>query len=247
MLERLTDGSLRAYVDARAFARTSRHDRIDAAHLLVGMLRAPDAGGGALLGPAGLRYDDVRIVVEQAYPRVDDRRLGRIGLTPQSKRLLEIARDEARRDAHDLIDTAHLALACTHWDQLPSVRPFVAGREPIIREQAFRALRRRRPPDDLDANLAARREALARANAIRTRRARLKKDLKEGRASIGPVLLDPPDFVATAKVFDLLLALPRYGRVKVEKVLTHCRIAPSKTVGGLSQDQRAALLGLLGR
>ncbi len=59
--------------------------------------------------------------------------------------------------------------------------------------------------------------------------------------------MDPPDYVETAKVFDMLLAVPKYGRVKVNKVLTQCRISPSKTIGGLSQRQRDELVSLLRR
>ncbi|HEY2638114.1 MAG TPA: hypothetical protein VGI54_12030, partial [Solirubrobacteraceae bacterium] len=62
-------------------------------------------------------------------------------------------------------------------------------------------------------------DALQRANQIRTRRAQLKRDLKGGRVSIHELLLDPPDYVETAKVFDMLLAVPKYGRVKVNKIL----------------------------
>ncbi len=90
-------------------------------------------------------------------------------------------------------------------------------------------------------------EALQRANEIRTKRAALKRDLKAGRASIHSLLLEPPEFVETAKVFDMLLAVPKYGRVKVNKVLQLCRISPSKTIGGLSQRQRAELVSMLRR
>ena len=90
-------------------------------------------------------------------------------------------------------------------------------------------------------------EALRRANEIRTRRAQLKRDLKAGRVSIHTLLLDPPEFLATAKVFDMLLAVPKYGRVKVNKVLQTCRISPSKTIGGLSQRQRTELVSMLRR
>ena len=85
------------------------------------------------------------------------------------------------------------------------------------------------------------------ANEIRTRRARLKRDLKAGRAQIHGLLLDPPDYLLTAKVFDLLLAVPKYGRVKVNRILTHCRISPSKTIGGLSERQRNELVSYLRR
>ena len=90
-------------------------------------------------------------------------------------------------------------------------------------------------------------DALARANEIRSQRARLKRDLKAGRHSIHQLLLHPPEYVETAKVFDMLLAVPKYGRVKVNRILTHCRISPSKTIGGLSERQRAELVSLLHR
>jgi S13-like H2TH domain len=90
-------------------------------------------------------------------------------------------------------------------------------------------------------------EALKRANDIRTARAKLKKDLKASRASIHSILLDPPEYVLTAKVFDMLLAVPKYGRVKTNRILNQCRISPSKTIGGLSQRQRTELVGLLRR
>src|SRR3954470_21566216 len=96
-------------------------------------------------------------------------------------------------------------------------------------------------------SLTQRMDALQRANDIRTRRAKLKRDLKAGRSHIHGLLLDPPEYVLTAKVFDLLLAVPKYGRVKVNRILTHCRISPSKTIGGLSERQRNELVSYLRR
>lgn len=88
-------------------------------------------------------------------------------------------------------------------------------------------------------------DALARANEIRVRRAQLKRDLKSGVARIDSVLADPPDFVGTAKVFDVLLAVPKFGRVKAARFLNQCRISQSKTVAGLSDRQRQELVDLL--
>ena len=96
-------------------------------------------------------------------------------------------------------------------------------------------------------SLTQRMDALQRANEIRTRRASLKRDLKAGRVQIHGLLLDPPEYLQTAKVFDLLLAVPKYGRVKVNRILTQCRISPSKTIGGLSERQRDELVKLLHR
>src|SRR5229473_3990298 len=90
-------------------------------------------------------------------------------------------------------------------------------------------------------------EALKRANDIRVRRAQLKKDLKDGRVSIEKILLDPPEYVSTAKVFDMLIAVPKLGRVKATRFLSQCRISQSKTVGGLSERQRSELVALFNR
>ena len=90
-------------------------------------------------------------------------------------------------------------------------------------------------------------DALSRANEVRALRAQLKRDLKAGRVSIGALLLDPPPYLETAKIFDMLLAVPKYGRVKATKILNSCRVSPSKTFGGLSERQRAELAGRLHR
>src|ERR1700733_5653725 len=96
-------------------------------------------------------------------------------------------------------------------------------------------------------SLVQRMEALQRANDIRTRRAQLKRDLKAGRLPIAKLVLKPPDYLGPAKGFDLLLAVPKYGRVKVNKILGQCKISPSKTVGGLSERQRRELVALMRR
>ena len=90
-------------------------------------------------------------------------------------------------------------------------------------------------------------EALQRANDIRVKRAQLKRDLKNGHADIEEILATPPDYVATAKVFDILMAVPKFGRVKATRFLTQARISQSKTVGGLSDRQRAELIALFRR
>lgn len=87
--------------------------------------------------------------------------------------------------------------------------------------------------------------ALEIANEIRTQRAQLKKDLKAGRQTIDQLLLNPPGWLGSAKVFDIILAVPKYGRVKVNRILNQCRISPSKTIGGLSERQRNELVTLL--
>jgi hypothetical protein len=90
-------------------------------------------------------------------------------------------------------------------------------------------------------------DALKRANDVRVKRAQLKKDLKEGSVRIEQVLGNPPKYVETAKVIDILMAVPKFGRVKAARFLNTCRISQSKTVGGLSDRQRTELIGLFNR
>ena len=90
-------------------------------------------------------------------------------------------------------------------------------------------------------------DALRRANEIRVRRAQLKKDLKDGSIQIEAILKRPPDYVETAKVFDMLMAVPKLGRVKAARLLNQCRISQSKTMGGLSERQRSELVSLFHR
>ena len=90
-------------------------------------------------------------------------------------------------------------------------------------------------------------DALSRANEVRALRAQLKRELKARRVSIGALLLDPPQYLETAKVFDMVLALPKVGRVKATKILQSCRVSPNKTFGGLSERQRTELAARLQR
>lgn len=104
----------------------------------------------------------------------------------------------------------------------------------------------RQPNTAPQRSLDQRREALIKANEVRSRRAQLKADLKRGTISMGEVLTSPPEFLLTAKVADLLMAAPKCGRVKSAKIMEQCRISSSKTVGGLSERQRSELLSCFG-
>lgn len=88
--------------------------------------------------------------------------------------------------------------------------------------------------------------ALERANEVRSYRAELKRKVKAGKAAVPAVLDEPPAEVETMKVFDLLVAAPKVGRVKANKLLRQVAVSPSKTVGGLSARQRGELLAALG-
>jgi hypothetical protein len=84
--------------------------------------------------------------------------------------------------------------------------------------------------------------ALQLANEIRSARAQLKKDLASGRIEPALILAQPPECLRTARVRDVLLALPKIGSVKAGRILADCGIAHSKTLGALTERQRTELL-----
>jgi hypothetical protein len=80
---------------------------------------------------------------------------------------------------------------------------------------------------------------------LRTRRAQLKTDLKSGRVSIVELITDPPPYLASAKMMELLRALPGCGPIKAARLLERCQVSLTKTVGGLTERQRTELVGAL--
>jgi hypothetical protein len=83
--------------------------------------------------------------------------------------------------------------------------------------------------------------ALAKANQVRSARAHLKRELAHGNVQLTQVLADPPPCAASAKVRELLLAVPGIGPAKADRALAHCRIAATKTLAGLTHRQRTEL------
>lgn len=91
-----------------------------------------------------------------------------------------------------------------------------------------------------------RERALARANEIRSLRSTLKRSIT-GPSHAAAIILDPPWYLQTMKVDQLLLAIPKLGRVKVDVFMRTVRVSPSKRVGGLSDRQKTEIAKELNR
>lgn len=248
-VELLTDRARAVLANAQSAARHCHHASVEAPHLLLGILRHPDSKGGAALHDAGLNYRDVLVEVQAAYEQAQEPTTDPLPLGAETEALLEDALREALRQGRQFVETAHLALACSRSEGAPSIAPFVSDRERAIRDGVLRAVRN---AASLEAHQRAeapsrrrRLEALNEANDMRMRRAQLKRDLIRERVSMRSILLDPPECVRTARLFEMLLAIPRCGRVKATKLLAQCSIPPSTAVGDLSQRQRDCLINLL--
>ena len=87
--------------------------------------------------------------------------------------------------------------------------------------------------------------ALTKANEVRVARARLKQQLRKGDAHIEEILATPPECASTAKVLDLLLAVPSIGPVRAKRLLTSAGVNPTKVIARLTERQRADLIDRL--
>src|SRR6516162_6297316 len=91
-------------------AQRFNHNYIGTEHLLLGLVREGDGVAAKVLSTLGLELDDIRRRVEFIMGRGDRIVLGEIGLTPRSRKVIELAVDEARRLNHHYIGTEHLLL-----------------------------------------------------------------------------------------------------------------------------------------
>ena len=88
-------------------------------------------------------------------------------------------------------------------------------------------------------------EALGHANDIRERRAALKRRLKNGDESLATLILDPPDYLHTARVEMLVMTTPGVGKVRSHNLLRDVGIPAKTTVGRLTERQRTMLASKL--
>lgn len=98
---------------------------------------------------------------------------------------------------------------------------------------------------DVDPQLKQRLDALELANAKRSARGQIKRDLTQGRVSIITLLVDPPAVLDTAEVRDFLRAIPGVGRKKAEWCLRSCGMSLTVRFGDLSLARRAELVRAL--
>lgn len=88
-----------------------------------------------------------------------------------------------------------------------------------------------------------RQEALEKARAARTARAKMIDDLKMGQRSIASVIdaADTDKVIAKTKVMPVIMSQPGYGKVKAAALLQELGIAENRTLGGLGVRQKTAL------
>lgn len=92
-----------------------------------------------------------------------------------------------------------------------------------------------------DPHRAQRLAGLAKANEVRAERKRLKRRIAIGEVDALELLADPPDVVSNMPVRELLMWVPKVGKVKVRRTIARV----NASIGGQILDG-ATLVGRLG-
>lgn len=108
--DRFTKRARRVLALAQEEAQRLNHNYIGTEHLLLGLVREESGVAARVLKDLGVEPKALRKGVEEMIGRGERKVLGKIGLTPRTKRVIELAVDEARRLGHHYIGTEHLLL-----------------------------------------------------------------------------------------------------------------------------------------
>jgi hypothetical protein len=108
--DRFTERARNVLTLAQEEAQRFNHNYIGTEHLLLGLVREGEGVSAKVLTNLGIELTAVRNAVEVIIGRGQRQAMGEIGLTPRSKKVIELAVDEARRLGHSYIGTEHLLL-----------------------------------------------------------------------------------------------------------------------------------------
>jgi ATP-dependent Clp protease ATP-binding subunit ClpA len=95
---------------AQEEAQRFQHNYMGTEHLLLGLIRLEESTAMQVLKRLGIEPLKIRSAIEFIIGRGDRVVLGEMGLTPRSKKVIELAIDEAHQLDHELIGTEHLLL-----------------------------------------------------------------------------------------------------------------------------------------
>jgi hypothetical protein len=87
--------------------------------------------------------------------------------------------------------------------------------------------------------------ALQRANEVRLARAELKRSIGVGGISVGEVIMACPWEAASMTIAELLTSQRRWGTSRASKFLAGIGMPETKTVGSMTERQRALLAALV--
>jgi hypothetical protein len=109
----LTGPAAQAFIAAAAHARELGHHYVRPEHLILALAEQPDELAGQVLAEFGVTPAAARAVIERHLGAGRPRPTGSLGVAPQTKRMLELARSFAKSLGHRCPRTEHLLLAAS--------------------------------------------------------------------------------------------------------------------------------------
>ena len=110
MFGRFTDRAQRVIILSQEEARRLGHNVVGTEHILLALVAEGEGVAAKALSALGISMEMVRSEVEKVIGKGSFTTQGQIGFTPRSKRVLELAIDEARKFQHTYIGTEHILL-----------------------------------------------------------------------------------------------------------------------------------------
>lgn len=114
MEDRFTDGVKNAWKFAASEAAKLGSDYIGTEHLLLGIAHEKDSAGGRILNSLGVTVDAVEQLLSQYSQGRSLFSTGEVYAAPRTKRVLEMAVEEANELGNSYVGTEHLLLAILH-------------------------------------------------------------------------------------------------------------------------------------
>lgn len=116
-LDKFTKRARRVLSYAQEEATRLNHNYIGTEHLLLGLLREEEGLAAKVLRDLGVDQNRVRRMIEDIVGRGQAPANARLTLTPRTRRVIELAVDEARRLGHHYIGTEHLLLGLVREEE----------------------------------------------------------------------------------------------------------------------------------
>lgn len=116
-MQRFTQRARRVLSLAQEEAERLQHSYIGTEHLLLGLMREEGGVAGRVLKQLGLDIKEVEALVERKTRSGQRTPFAKLDLSPGTKKVLELAVDEARRMGHHYIGTEHLLLALLRYNE----------------------------------------------------------------------------------------------------------------------------------
>ncbi len=132
---------------AQEEARRLNHGYIGTEHLLLGLMREEEGIAARVLADLDLTVNNARRAVERISGR-NERAPSGLQLADQTKRVIELAVDEAKRLGHQYIGTEHLLLAMMRVPDSVGVAVLesLGVKSEIVRRRVLNLMRQDNPP-----------------------------------------------------------------------------------------------------